>query len=124
MNNNWMFRGFDGHSLLVTRILTQAGYPVVRIAAQFGEAALESALTEAVSSIARCIATGEFPVADRLVVDPQEDFKDIGGKVILYRPVGEPRELGLSGMDLSGPVSSPGDLESNVEERSESGEAL
>lgn len=86
VNGSWAFRGFDGHSLLVSRILTQAGYPVVRIAAQFGEPGLEGALSEAISAVAQYVCDGETPSAQRLVVNPPATFTDIAGRVILYTP--------------------------------------
>lgn len=88
VNGSWAFRGFDGHSLLASRILAQAGYPVVRIAAQFGEQGLEEALGEAIAAVARYVCDGETPIAERLVVNPPETFTDIAGRIILYTPSG------------------------------------
>lgn len=86
VNGTWGGRGFDGHTLLTSRILAEAGYPVVRITAQFGEAGLEGALSDSISDVVRYLFAGTPPTADRLVVDPPETFTDIAGKVILFTP--------------------------------------
>jgi len=107
VNGSWAFRGFDGHTLLVSRILAQAGYPVVRIAAQFGEPGLEGALSEAISAVARYVCDGETPSAERLVVNPPETFTNIAGRVIFYTPSGISMRHALE--ELKSLASSPTD---------------
>lgn len=89
VNGLWSFRGFDGHSLLATKIIRRAGYPVLRISGQMGDLSEHDALRSAVSSAIDYLAHGGEVQDPRLVVDPDADFKEIAGKVLLYRPVVE-----------------------------------
>jgi len=91
VNGCWGLRGFDGHSLLATKILTNAGYPVLRISGQLGEATERSALCSVVRAALDHVATGASAEDPRLVIDPPDDFRDIGGKALLYRPTAPPR---------------------------------
>jgi hypothetical protein len=91
VNGCWVFRGFDGHSLLATKILTSAGYPVLRISGQLGEAAERSALCSLVDAALDHVATGAPAEDPRLVIDPPDDYREIGGKALLYRPTVLPR---------------------------------
>ena len=86
VNGSWPFRGFDGHSLLVTKILTGAGYPVLRISAQLGEANEREALRSSVCAAIEHLATGAPWNDPHLVVDAPDDYRDIVGKALLYRP--------------------------------------
>ncbi len=86
VNGSWPFRGFDGHSLLVTKILTGAGYPVLRISAQLGEASEREALRSSVCDAIEHLATGAPGKDPHLVIDAPDDYKDIVGKALLYRP--------------------------------------
>lgn len=123
VNGKWSYRGFDGHSSLVTRILTRAGYPVVRVSAHLGEPGLESALSEAVSSIARFLTTGEAPRAPRLVVDPPAGFTEIAGKVLFYPAAYDRRALKLSWSEPLDPGDGPVELDLNGERQGEGEDA-
>jgi hypothetical protein len=94
VNGLWAFRGFDGQSLLATKILQRAGYPVLRITAQLGSVNEHNALRSAVSAAFDHLADGGEVTDPRLVVDPDDDLTEIAGKVLLYRPIvdeGAPR---------------------------------
>lgn len=91
VNGCWRFRGFDGHSLLASKILTNAGYSVLRISGQLGEATERSALCSVVRAALDHAATGASAEDPRLVIDPPDDYRDIGGKALLYRPTAPPR---------------------------------
>ena len=87
VNGLWAFRGFDGQSLLATKILQRAGYPVLRITAQLGSLNEHNALRSAVSAAFDHLADQGEVTDTRLIVDPDDDFTEIAGKVLLYRPI-------------------------------------
>ena len=87
VNGSWAFRGFDGHSLLVTKILTDAGYPVLRISGDLGEVSERDTLASVVCAALEQVGSGGGK-EELLVVDPPDDFKDIAGRALLYRPSG------------------------------------
>jgi hypothetical protein len=88
VNGCWPFRGFDGHSLLATKILAAAGYPVLRISGQLGEASERATLLSTVRAALAHLASGEPVTESRLVIDAPDDYGDIAGKALLYRPSG------------------------------------
>jgi hypothetical protein len=87
VNGLWAFRGFDGQSLLATKILQRAGYPVLRITAQLGSLNEHNALRSAVAAAFDHLADQGEVTDTRLIVDPDDDFTEIAGKVLLYRPI-------------------------------------
>jgi hypothetical protein len=91
VNGCWAFRGFDGHSLLATKILSNAGYPVLRLSGQLGEGAERSALCSLVRAALDHVATGTSAEDSRLIIDPPDDYRDIRGKALLYRSTVPPR---------------------------------
>jgi hypothetical protein len=86
VNGSWLFRGFDGHSLLATKILVNAGYPVLRISGQFGQDGERSALCSVVTAALDYLAHGEPAKDPRLIIDPPDDITNIRGNALLYRP--------------------------------------
>ena len=86
VNTCWSFRGFDGHSLLATKILTEAGYPVLRISGQLGEFSERAALESAICSAVKYLSSDTSVEDPRLVVNPPDTFKEIGGKALLFLP--------------------------------------
>lgn len=102
VNGSWLFRGFDGHSRLATKILTNAGYPVLRISGQLGEGTARSALCSVVSAALDHLTTGAPAEDPRLVIDPSDDYRDIGGKALLYRPTAPLRIYPSTGGQDSG----------------------
>ncbi len=70
VNGCWRFRGFDGHSQLVTKILTAAGYPVLRISGDLGEWTEQSSLHAAVCAALKHLSKGTPVAACPLVVNP------------------------------------------------------
>lgn len=108
VNGLWSFRGFDGQSLLATKIFQHAGYPVLRVSGQLGNLDEHNALRSAVSAAFEHLADGGAVTDPRLIVDPEDDFTEIAGKVVLYRPMvgeGGPRRAGHS---AAGEIESDG----------------
>jgi hypothetical protein len=87
VNGMWSFRGFDGQSLLATKIFQHAGYPVLRVSGQLGNLDQHNALRSAVSAAFDHLADGGEVADPRLIVDPEDGFTEIAGKVLLYRPI-------------------------------------
>ena len=91
VNRSWRFRGFDGHSILAKNIICGGGYPVIRVSAQLGELGMERALRECIEVIVNYLSGKGSLNAERLVVDPPDDYSDIAGKVMFYQATGYPR---------------------------------
>lgn len=91
VNRSWRFRGFDGHSILAKNIICGGGYPVMRISAQLGEPGMERALHECIEVIVKYLSGKGSLDAERLVVDPPDDYTDIAGKVMFYQATGHPQ---------------------------------
>ncbi len=90
MKGVWSFRGFDGQSLLATKIFQRAGYSVLRVAGQLGGPKEHDVLRSAVVAAFEYLADGGEVTDPRLIVDPDDGFTEIAGKVLLYRSmVGE-----------------------------------
>jgi hypothetical protein len=106
VNGLWSFRGFDGQSLLATKIFQRAGYPVLRVSGQLGGATEHDDLRSAVVAAFEYLADGGDMTHPHLVVDPDDDFKEIAGKVVLYRSM-----LG-GGLRHSADHSGTGEIES------------
>jgi hypothetical protein len=87
VNGLWSFRGFDGQSLLATKIFQHAGHPVLRVAGQLGNLDQHNALRSAVSAAFEHLADGGVVTDPRLIVDPEDGFTEIAGKVLLYCPM-------------------------------------
>lgn len=100
VNGQWPFRGFDGHTILATKILTAAGYPVLRISGQLGEASERATLRSTVLAALEHLGNQASVSESRLVIDPPDDYTDIAGKALLYRP-SAPHRHGSSVVDMA-----------------------
>jgi hypothetical protein len=80
----WVKRGYKGHVHIVNKMLTEAGWHVLRIPETFAPESKQPQLCAALQQLKEYFSSQRSPTCGPLIIDPPDCFTEIANHIMLY----------------------------------------